>query len=66
MRARVTRSVDRNTLALRRMLQDNGLWLVTVHNGQITKFVHIPKEQPIEKLIEEHPITHTPAGRTQP
>lgn len=54
MKANVRRGVDRNLVAFRRILERNGLWFLTVHNRQIVRYAHVPKEEPVEKLLEEY------------
>ncbi len=53
MRAKVTYSQDPNTHAVSEMLSSNGQWLVTVHEGRITKMSKVPKAEPVERIINK-------------
>ena len=50
MHARVTISSDVNIVALYRMLAENGLYLVKVHNGRIVEMAKVPRGTKIEEL----------------
>lgn len=51
MQAKVVVTADVNTLALSRMLAENGMWLIYVHNRNIVKAVKIPPEVSIDELL---------------
>jgi hypothetical protein len=55
MKARVTATVDVNALALARMLTENGLWLVEVHNRRIVKATKVPRPSPVDELLAGGP-----------
>jgi len=55
MQAKITVQPDVNTLALSRILTENGCWLIQVHNRRIVKMTKVPKEQPVEVMIGEKP-----------
>jgi len=51
MRATISVTPDVNILALHRMLTENGLWLVRVHNRHIVKASHVPPEMSVDELL---------------
>ena len=51
MRATISVTPDVNILALHRMLAENGLWLVRVHNRHIVRVSHVPPEMSIDELL---------------
>lgn len=51
MKAVITVHPDVNTIALARILAENGVWLIHVHNRRIVKLARVPKEQPVEALV---------------
>ena len=51
MKARITVQPDVNTIALARILAENGVWLIHVHNRRIVKLARVPKEQSVEALV---------------
>jgi hypothetical protein len=52
VRAKISVEVDPNILALKRMLVENGIWLVWVDSRRITKVVKVPRETSVDQLIE--------------
>jgi len=52
IRASVTVEADPNILALKRMLVENGMWLVWVDSRRITKAVKVPRGVMVDDLIE--------------
>ncbi len=49
----VTVKADVNILALKRMLAENGVYLVWIHNRQITKMARVTEEKLVEELSRE-------------
>jgi hypothetical protein len=64
MRARITVQPDVNTIALARILAENGVWLIYVHNRRIVKLARVPKGQPVEALVADAavPENHSETG----
>jgi hypothetical protein len=56
MQAKVTITADVNVLALSRMLAENGMWLIHVHNRRIVKATKIPPEVPIDEFLSPGPL----------
>ena len=54
MQAKVTVTADVNTLALSRMLAENGRWLIYVHERRIVKATKLPPEVPIDEFLGGH------------
>jgi len=55
MAATVTIEPNKDILALYRMLAENGVWLVRVHNRHIVHATLVPPETPVEALLGEGP-----------
>lgn len=53
MKARITVVPDVNILALHRMLAENGLWLVQVHNGHVVKITKVPKGESVSEFVND-------------
>jgi len=51
--AKITITPNRDVLALYRMLAENGMWLVRVHNRHIVRIARVPPETPVEALIDD-------------
>ena len=52
LHAQVTVTADVNMLALQRILLENGIWLVWVHNKRIEQAVKVPPGRSVDQLIE--------------
>jgi len=55
----VLNRIERNQRALRRILERNGRWLITVHNRQIVAFILIPPDEPDEPGEGEESVTES-------
>lgn len=53
--AKVTITPNRDVLALYRVLAENGMWLVRVHNRHIVRITRVPPETSVEALLGEQP-----------
>jgi hypothetical protein len=53
MQAQVTIKADVNILALQRILAENGLWLVHVHNKSIVHATKVPRAVDVDDLVAE-------------
>lgn len=66
MRATVTVQPDVNLLALHRMLAENGLYLVKVHNRRIVEMARVPRGMnPVEIVAEMDDNGHGPDKHPQ-
>jgi len=53
MDATITITPNRDILALYRMLAQNGVWLLRVHNRHIVRVTLVPPESSVEALIDD-------------
>jgi len=51
--ARITITPNKDILALYRMLAENGMWLLRVHNRHIVRVTLVPPESSVEALLDD-------------
>jgi len=51
--AKITITPNKDVLALYRMLAENGMWLVRIHERHIVRITRVPPETSVEALIDD-------------
>lgn len=53
MRAKIKYTPNLNAKAIQRLLGENGIWLVRVHERRIVAMTVLPKGEPVEEVLAE-------------